>query len=259
MVGEFSLVTGIGHCGTKWISTVLNQPSQGTICYHELSHATTVRQWQARQPYVRKNGVGRSAILKYWKQIGNSLDSYRYVCDSMSWCAIETAQVATIGNATHIIYLVRNGIQQLYSAANKSIWKHVPDNHFLYGPFLKSYWEIAGRPHKAWSKWTRWEKLCLWWATNEFMPEWTRQNFHGDVYVYRLEDLISDIELLRSVTNMYGLDISNKQLAGFQKKDVNRKVEGDRTPRTLFSRWTDTEKAAFDLICGPGMKKYGYG
>jgi len=256
MTGEFSLVTGIGHCGTKWLSTVLNCPNQGVICYHELSHLTTVRQWQARQPYIRKNGVGKSSIFNYWKRIGSDLEKYRHVCDSMSWCAIESAQVGVAGNATRIIYLVRDGIQQLHSVITKSLWRQMPDDHYLYGPFLKAYWEIAGKPLKDWSRWTRHEKLCLWWATNEFMPEWIERNFWGDVDVYRLEDLITDTALLASLVKSYGLAIPNlKQL---QSTDVNRKVEGDRSPGALWKKWTPQERENFKAICGKGMKKFGY-
>lgn len=255
---SFSLITGIGHCGTKWLSTVLNHPKQGVLCYHELSHKTTIPQWQARQPYVRKKGIGKNAIPRYWKQINKDLNTYYHVCDSMSWCSIEAVKVGTIGNADKIIYLVRDGIQQLHSIAHKSIWRQVPDNHFLYQGFLKKYWEIAGKPYKAWKNWDRWEKLCLWWATNEFMPQWMLNNFWNDIQVLRLEDLITDAQTLSTLARYYDLAFDVPTLRKHQKKDVNRKVQGDRRPRTLWQQWTQKERESFKAICGKGMKKYGY-
>lgn len=255
---SFSLITGIGHCGTKWLSTVLNRPHQGVICYHELSHLTTIPQWQARQPFVRQKGVGKNAIPRYWKQISADMNKYKFVCDSMSWCSLESVKVGAIGNADKIIYLVRDSIQQLYSVANNSIWKNVPDEHFLYQGFLKAYWEIAGKPYKPWGKWNRWEKLCLWCATNEFMPGWMEKNFWGDIEVYCLEDLITDVNLLSRVTKSYGLEFDKPTLRKLQGNDVNRKVQGDRRPATLWARWTPEQRKAFREICGKGMAKYGY-
>lgn len=256
--GEFSLVTGIGHCGTKWLSTVLNHPDQGTICYHELSHTTSVREWERRQAFLHRQGVGRSSIPRYWSRIEKDLLQYTHVCDSMSWCPVEAGKIAQAMDATRVIYLVRNGIQQLHSVAQKSIWKQVGDDHFLYGPFLKRYWELAGKPHQPWSRWSRWEKLCLWWGINDFMPKWIGDHFDGDVDVYRLEDLTTDVPLLSGLLKSYGLEATDQQIKAYQKHDVNRKVQGDRRPETLWKAWTGGEREAFKRICGEGMARYHY-
>lgn len=33
--GKFVLITGVGHCGTKWLAHVLRQPKYGIVFYHE--------------------------------------------------------------------------------------------------------------------------------------------------------------------------------------------------------------------------------
>jgi len=254
----FSLITGIGHCGTKWLSTILNRPEQGVRCYHELSYPTTIGLWQDRQKAVRERGLARNVFPKYWRQIDGDLKRYKFVCDSMSWCSIESVAAAKVGNAEKIIYLVRNGIQQLYSAANCSIWLHVSDDHFLYQGFLKTYWEIAGKPYKEWSRWTRWEKLCLWWETNEFMPQWMTTRFDGVVETYRLEDLVTPTGRLEKIVSRYGLTIDGESLHKLQGNDVNRKVPGDRSPSALWEPWSEKEKEAFLAICTKGMQRYNY-
>jgi len=74
----------------------------------------------------------------------------------------------------------------------------------------------------------------------------------------RMEDLIGSVKELDHLCKSFSLTFSGQQLREFQGQDVNRKVEGNRTPAHLWKQWTEKQQADFRRICGSGMEQLGY-
>lgn len=252
---------GIGHCGTKWLAQVLNRDD--VRVHHQLKHTHANRKpWDAWIKIEAEQGLGGDLFQGYWDIINHELAAYRVVGDMCSWMPLHIPMVAQHIEIGCIVYLVRNGIQQLHSAAYYSLIRNFKPDHWWFSDYLREYWEIANAPHKPWKDWTRWDKLCLWWQLNAFMPDWLRKQPRlrdtADVTVYRTEDLTQDAGTLAELVGSFGLRIPMSELEALQQKDVNRKVKGDRSPEALWQKWTQEQQEAFRRICGPGMKQYGY-
>lgn len=252
------LVTGIGHAGTQWIAHALDRPEQGVRFVHELAYNATKITWAKRQMLGLEKGLAAQEFNPYWDAVKDK-PGVRWLGDSMSWHPIEAAQVAAIGAFERIIYLVRNGIQQLHSIAYHSTWGNVRPDHPIYGLYLKRYWDMA-RPGPVWEKWTPWEKLCLWWETNDFMPAWLNGYFQGDrdLFTFRFEDLVTRPVLLQELFAQFDLPLTEEEARNLQAVDKNRKVAGDRSPEVLWAKWRPDQREAFRRICGPGMERFGY-
>lgn len=251
------LITGIGHCGTRWLAHALNCPDQGAFFEHEMAYHATRQSWKDRQRLAVEKGVGNDVFPAYWSTMAQRRAKYRWVGDSLSWCPIDAVRVAKLAGAKRVIYLVRHGVQQLHSIAYHSTWGNVSGDHWLYHTYLRQYWELAGSPGKPWDEWSKWEKLCLWWASNDFAATWARDQL-GDreVFVLRLEDLITKKALLQELLDQFYLRVPD--IEALQKHDLNRKVPGDRSPKALWARWSSEERKAFVDICGSAMSAFDY-
>jgi hypothetical protein len=98
---------------------------------------------------------------------------------------------------------------------------------------------------------TRWEKLSVLVAANEFMPDWLRDD-GLTVDVYSLEELTRDIGLLRELAP----ELDDTTLLAWQRRDINRKVQGGRAPSTLWRKWSKEQKRAYrDIVGIPEIKK----
>jgi hypothetical protein len=93
------------------------------------------------------------------------------------------------------------------------------------------------------------------------MPTWLAGRIGADrCVVYRLEDLTKHhsalgglLAHLRSTSRL-----SHSEFKALSHNDVNRKIPGDRSPATLWERWTDWQRETFAEICGLCMEHYGY-
>lgn len=54
--GKYVLITGMGHCGTKWLSVVLHHPEDNMVCYHEMKARLTPGTWY--EPLVHELEIG---------------------------------------------------------------------------------------------------------------------------------------------------------------------------------------------------------
>ena len=80
-VGKFFLVTGIGHCGTAWLATVLDRPDDNMICYHEHKNAVTGLNWKASLMHEFEHGLdGR--FEAYWQFMRQQMRRFQVVGDS---------------------------------------------------------------------------------------------------------------------------------------------------------------------------------
>ena len=78
--------------------------------------------------------------------------------------------------------------------------------------------------------------------------------------VCRFEDLLEDCGLLQQLLTKLNpssnIEVDKLMLA--QKTDVNRKIEGDRTPEKLWAKWSYEQREIFEQICGRAMSHYRY-
>lgn len=250
-MSEFWLVAGAGHCGTQWLSRVVDAVP-GWKGYHELRHSLVGMAWH--------NSAGFPADVdihsEYWDKMKEELQQDN-ILDSNSWAPFEIPLVNAIRHVDRVIYLVRNGIQQLHSLKNKShVWAKQPRDSYAYDVWLRQWWRV-GNPGQLWprenyDRMTRFERLCVFIQAHTFAPDWLRAK-GLPVEVYRLEDLTTDVDVLQQVANLPA-----EVLRGWQRADINRKVDGDRTPATLWNSWTEAERDTFLYLCTRAMRQYSY-
>jgi len=255
---DFFLVVGTGHCGTQWLSRVLHRPNDGIVCYHEekvklvsLNHAECLQHELEKGVDDLYNG--------YFSFINNELKTNSVVGDAHSWTMIMIPEVAAKQRIHKIIYLVRNGIQVVHSFFYHNI--DLPKDNVWYNEFLRKHWEITGRPWNDWDKYTKWASWCLWWQVNLGMPLWLSSHLDTtEILVYRLEDLLEDTHLLSDLIKKLSpfINLSHKDLKKLQRRDVNRKIQGDRSPSMLWTKWSDEQRNIFKQICSTTMEKYSY-
>jgi hypothetical protein len=256
-VGEFVVVTGIGHAATKWLAMVLDQPRQGIRFEHEPLMKLVKPDWtRARIAELESDS---NYFAKYWSYVKAQLDQFRIYGDSMSWEPTGFLMVNEQVEINRVIFLVRNGISQLHSIWNVSLLDQSHPNDWLYDIYLKRYWELAERPAPHWENWSHWQRLCLWWNTNAFMPkivnEWLPS---AKVEIQKMEALTGDLHALQIFCRSFGLSLGKETLRKLQGQDVNRKIKGNRLGRYLWQQWSEQQRADFRQICGPGMKELGY-
>lgn len=244
---KFTVIAGSGHCGTKWLATVLNEQKHMT-CYHELRQAMVKMAW----PAAAKHPPASDIYQDYYRKLMREL-AVGEVGDANSWAPFELPLLHQRVLIQQVIYLVRNGIQQLHSLMTQSaVWKKSKLTDYAYNNWLRQFWHISGKPFKPYEEWTRFERLCLLVRANADAPEWL--NAHNlPVKVVRLEDLTTDVERLSALVKLPEIELEE-----WQALDINRKVEGNRHPNWLWQKWSRSKKEDFTRICGPAMERLGY-
>ncbi len=258
--GKFVLVTGNGHCGTKWLSRVLHAPDQEMVCYHEHKATLTPLDWYAAFQHEFRHGIEDGYFDLYYRFFRHQLSRYAAVGDSNSWTMAHIPLLHRKIKVGLVIHLVRNGIQNVHSSYLHNLDRWQRDDWF-YDSYLRSTWELMGRPGDDWNRLNRWECWCFFWSLNLSMPDWMRRNLGEErVVVVRLEDLttrVADLQTLLERVNP-AAEFEDSELASLQGRDVNRKIRGDRTPHVLWSKWTPEQQTSFRRLCGPTMEHYGY-
>lgn len=244
---RFKLIVASGHCGTKWLSKVLDAQASMRF-YHELGPTMTQMAWFRLAKYPPEHTIYHD----YWARIRKELKRCE-VGDANSWAPWQIPAVARLIELD-IIYLVRNGIQQLHSISRASKpWRTHSLDSPAFNMWLRELWQALGEPGPPYDKWNRWERLCLLIKANGRLPAWLQE--HGlQVTAARLEDLIAQPETLQRLAPR----LPASELCQWQERDINRKIKGDRRPSTLWHQWTGKQRRAFRRICGEEMVLLGY-
>lgn len=244
-------VVSVGHCGTRWLAEVLDS-RPGMRAYHELKNHRGGLPWHELIRYEQRYGAASKRYEDYWERLRNDLERFDVVVDSNSWQPTEVPMKGEY-RPDHVIYLVRHGVSQIHSLWNGSgVWSGVDLEHYALDGYLRKYWEIAGEPHKPWEEWGRWDRVCLLWLSNALMPDRLRgQGFTVDLYLF--EDLTQGRALQEIVPQMTSVEMQR-----WKRRDINRKIEGNRRPQNIWQQWTPEQRKAFIRICSDGMVKYGY-
>lgn len=253
----FVLVAGVGHCGTTWLATVMDWPEAGIEGFHEKKLELSPHNWLDALRYEHSNGVGGLYDL-YFRFVADRLHE-QAVVDANSWALARIPDVHRRFGLDGVILLVRNGIQTLHSKASAN--RGLGRGHWYYTTFLRWNWELAGRPGKEWRKRDKWDCDCFSWSLNYHLVEHLEGAVGDDAVVpARLEDLTTDLRRLRRLLERVNgnQDFPSDRLRKLQATDINRKVEGDRSPPSLWSRWSDKQRETFRRVCGRAMRHYSY-
>jgi hypothetical protein len=222
-----------------WLAHVLDAQI-GETWYHDLrGEMTNGTPW----PLLDLRKPDDPFFDIYWRWVTGEL-SHSNMGDSNSWPPHLLPAVNRRMPIKRVIYLTRNGVQQLNSLATESPPLRQDPLTGAAEVKLRTRWEIAPEvPNKPWDQWTNFEKLCLMILANDFMPEWLRS--HGFVVdVYSLDVLIKDVEVLKELVP----SLSEEDLITYQKTDINRKVKGGRAESTLWRKWPPEWRKAYREI-----------
>lgn len=235
----FEVIAGSGHCGTKWLATVLDQRPTSKWLHHYRG-AVTGLSWENLDGLLPDNDIFKT----YWNNIRGLLNDVD-LGDSNSWPPYLLPEVNSVEPISRVIYLTRNGVQQLNSLATES---PSLSSDPLPPPALtklRRLYDIWPDKVKAFDEMTRWERLCLTVAANDWMPPWLREN---GLYVeaYSLGDLTSDWRVLHELAP----ELSEDEIAHWQGQDINRKVEGGRAESTIWRKWTPEQRAGYRAVVG---------
>lgn len=247
----FVIGTSIGHCGTRWLATLLHRPEEGVVFWHEKLQKM-FGTWKRPSRLERRLGLGHGAFDPYFTGVARQLKDHRVVGDIGSWQARSIPAAAQRIEIDRIIYLVRNGIPQIQSRS------HSYRKQGLFDVFARLQWQDFGKPFfDDWSQMTSWQKWCLeWWASIENIS-WLKDAMpHVPQQVYRFEDLVGDVEVLADLVQSMGLP--RRKLRKWQRRDINRHLKGDRSPRAIWRKWSAEQREVFQAFCGGNMGKMGY-
>lgn len=255
---RFYLVTGLGHCGTAWLSGVLHRPADRMVCYHEQKVHLFPGGWEAALKHQHEHGID-DAFNPYYSFMEEQLAKNDVVGDSGSWPYGYVPQLSQRLPVDLVIHLVRNGIQNVHSQFQHS--EGIERNHWTYDRLIRRAWERAGRPWGNWENYTAWEGRCLMWSRNVTILEHIEKGpYHPRFLVRRFEDLLGNVDMLEHLVRTVnpGCTITREELASLQQTDVNRKIRGDRSPHALWNSWSPEQRDSFRQICGSAMSYFGY-
>ena len=258
----FVLVAAMGHCGTKWLAEVFDG-LPGVSFHHEFRCDMTGWPWHKCFRHELEHGVIAKEFDGYWGQVEWELGKHAVVGDSNTWTPYIVPQVHHEAlPVRRIFYLVRDGVMTMYSASRHSwVWRRAPEDSWYFDVFLRKYWKLMGCPDPQWENRTRWEKLCTLWALNWPVYHWLKETLPDvPVTLHRLEDLTTDVNELRVLVEELspGATIPDGELRQLQRQVVNRKEQERLTAGERWAMWTQTEREAFEVICGEGMRGLGY-
>ena len=254
----FFLIAGVGHCGTQWLASFLERPDEGIVCWHEQKFRVVPylkdlpSGWMAGLEYELSHGVD-SQYDDYIEYIKAVQQDVAIVGDSHSWEPCVIPNLAARLPVDRIVFLVRNGIQNVHSLYYHNT--HLRRDSWFYEVYLRSQAAVL---ELSWDDLDDWGKWCAWWATNAASPKFLADV--AAVETVKFEKLLAEPEALIGLTKSLQklarpTTREARQHAGY---DMNRKIEGDRTPERLWQTWTDAQRETFKVICGPAMKEFGY-
>jgi len=256
-MGNF--IIGIGtHAGSVWFAWAFTSEEHGVKIENERLSGWFTGNWVDK---VQGMLVGdMRPFANYFIKVYEQLDCYNVYCDFNSWAPVSVPAVAQATPVSRVIVIIRNGIQQLYSLTSASyMWTRVTDDHWLVATYLRHLWEVGGAEGKPWEERTLWEKKCEMWTSTIRLIDWMREQ-GLPVEVYRLEDITTDMTVFRNLMHSFSpeRELSDDVIREVQQTDIHRKVYIDRTPNNLWRQWTAEQQAAFNELCGEGMRRYGY-
>lgn len=205
----FQVIAGSGHCGTMWLSRVLDS-LPGQEWWHEGRHGITGVPWSIADAYP-PDGELFSGYWWFVRRRMNELEELggsNVLGDANSWPPELLPAVNKVMPIERVIYLTRDKEKQLYSLLHKSpIWSNPPYTGVAQKR-LELYAQMSGRPLD----------VGLLVDVNDFMPVWLRRQ-GLTVDVYGLEDLTTDYATFKELTGL-----PDGQFDLWRNRNINQKV-----------------------------------
>jgi hypothetical protein len=246
----------MGHCGTQWLSAFLNRPDDGMVCTHEEKSRVAPYHgmpdgWLTSLQREKAEGLQHTSDV-YVAQMKQRQQEFAIVGDAHSWEPFVIPELAHMLPVSRIIFLVRNGVQNVHSMYyhNAHIFKR---GSWFYTDYLATFADLLGfRDLDDFGLW------CAWWGANVASARSLEQV--APVTTVCLEDLTRHpmrlIELTKSLQGLAQPTVMEaRDHAGI---DINRKIHSRRDPDFLWSTWTDHQRATFIRVCGDTMHHLGY-
>jgi len=248
MANKLYLVTGLGHCGTKWLAQAMRGASPRLESVHEAAknwspRTPRKRQWKLNALRAIEHGLTGKYFDYYFERMARTLKT-RDVLDSHSWMAADVPAVADRLPVAGVVHLVRDGVQNVNSL------------YALYGKRGNWFTGVIEREtgYNGGDMFTAW---CTWWNHNwctvagllsEGLP----------VKMLRLEDLTTRPGDLVGLARWMGVQMSEQHARAAQGRDVGRHSKGNRDPVHLWRSWSDAQREIFTAVCKVEMERFDY-
>ena len=267
----FFYIGGLGHCGTKWLTAILNRPEHGIACFYKMldaletptenlvesTHLDLVEQ-------AAHFGIMESVYRPYFtffQEMGKLLPTG----DAHSWPNHLLGHILKKLNAQKAIWLVRNGVSQVHSFdtwLDEVSLKSLSDyNQFV--ALMRADVETFGTPvtvSNDWEALSQFQQLCWWWSVQASVVQTINDVWQGPIHVARFEDLLTSDALPVLVQWVNPMTSVNRdELRGWANVDINQHTVGLRNPEQIWkSRWGQDKKSIFEGVCGSTMERFGY-
>jgi|19_taG_2_1085344.scaffolds.fasta_scaffold00724_6 hypothetical protein len=268
-------IAGSGHCGTKWLSTVLTDQNSKVVCFHEGRHNLTGITWE--KAIEIQKATGFDGFGDYFNKVLSLQNNQGMkVGDSNSWsmetlCNEQKSQKLTKNiSIDKVLFLIRNGIRTINSVIelNKRIKGHTRLMNSQ--PAVKKQWEdcviswqeknnISLEIDRRNDDWIATLPHLIYWAEgySKSKLDVAKSIYGADFSIYRLEDLTTDIEFLGNLLQKFGISKNSEEIKKLQQRDVNRKVKNQDLDY-IIKNWNNDLKNNFKKICGDTMEYHGY-
>lgn len=262
----FFYIGSLGHCGTKWLATVLNRPAHGIACYYEMLNQlpneslTPPTLSGGEQDIFEVENLIHLPYFVFFREMSKLL----MVGDAHSWPPHQIGPVLRKLCGQKAIWLVRNGVAQVHSF---DIWlsalgNHSAPDHRQFIDMMQDDVEQIGTPvplSNEWAQLSQFQQLCWWWSINAMVAGIIR-TWSGSIYQARFEDVIKGGDELAQLIQWINplTPINRDELAAWPRARVNQGgVTGD--PEKIWKTlWSQGQRAVFNGVCGQAMMAFGY-
>lgn len=254
---SFIAIVSTGRTGTKFFSSILNDPSSGVSCLHEpepnldLEGSSYVKGDISFKKVENIISTSRRKILRDIPRENIYLESnggLSYVLDPL-------AKVFPKLKIIHILRdprtFIASAVNRVAKKDNKLVQKYAYDENWL----LRAK-DIEGDPYNE-----IWDNLSIY---EKFMWGWNYRNqkiidgsANCEHIIFKFEDLFYNepSKKFKQLYDFIGIDFDEEKLNLHLNQKVNKNEHQFSHP---FDKWSEKEKENLDNICGELMKKFNY-
>lgn len=257
----FFYIGSLGHCGTKWLATVLNRPSHGIACYYEMKAELEKELIPVERLVEQENYFPvPNSYLVFFQEMSRLL----MVGDAHSWPAYRIGYVLKSLQAQKAIWLVRNGVQavQSFDTWLDALYEKDAPGYARFIDQMGADVKHIGTPvpiSDTWDALSQFQQICWWWSTNALADDSINEIWQGPVTMVRFEDLLAG-DLLPVLVQWINplTPVNRDELRGWASVFINRHNVSSHPPDVVWKRWGSDKKGVFEGVCGSTMERLGY-
>jgi len=282
------IITSLGRTGTSFFAYLLSNILSDTKALHEPDtfHLDLHRLLGQIQESGIKNIIFRKAIgkwsmaslsharikgeLPYQEAVEKILSQRKDYIHSKTASLYVESTLAYYGlidvfgdvfEQHRVLFLIRDGREWVRSKMNRAEMYNRGKVRELFAHSWPTAKDFPGDPYQSeWDSLPRFEKLCwAWTKLNTYALQGVNASRHSrlvrfeDIFEHR--DRYKNLrEIVQFAVSFPGLEISHDAVDGWLERRIN--VSDGVFPS--WDRWTEQQKARFQLICGGLMRKIGY-